>query len=105
MPSSSYDVEVVGEASAESTGQRPRETGRRLEIDPDDTGAVRQRHLQCRSAEAAADIEDTPVAGLDAAQYPGNVARPSGRHVALAPDELEHGDHVVVVLVVVRAHA
>ncbi len=66
---------------------------------------MRLRHFERRTADPAADVENLLALGSQVAQQPRDVAGAARRHVALAPDELEHGDHVVVIFVFVRAHA
>ena len=72
-----------------------------LEVDTDDFGVEAARHLERGAAEAAADVEDAFAARLGAPEHFRDVAGTARRHVALAPDELEHGDHIVVVFVFV----
>ena len=75
------------------------------EVDPDNFGAVRDGHLEGGPADAATHVEYALASRARALEEPLHVPRTARRHVARAPDELEHGDHVVVVFVAVFAHA
>ena len=48
-----------------------------------------------------ADIQDALALCINSAQHLRNVAGTTGSHVAIAPDELEHRNYIVVVFIFV----
>ena len=61
----------------------------------------RTGHLECRATDTATDIEYALAPRIQVLQHLGNASGPARRHVTLAPDQLEHGYHVVVIFVFV----
>jgi hypothetical protein len=80
---------------------------RRLDIEADDARAELARQHDVLPADTATDIEHGQSVQIVAADRLAHILRPARRHVALAPDQLEHGNHLVVVFVVmgVAAHS